>query len=132
MLSDRDKATSRVMRTLARIQLQCSLPVRLADGRSPVVLALPHDKFSSVVEQVAQYGDANVAVAYDDHIALLSFTRESMPTAGERAFQISRQSDIDMFIQYLKTQANKQTSVKVGGSAIPEVASPLQELEYAF
>lgn len=128
--TERDVATVRVSKSLARLLVHASLPVRDERGTSPVIVALPSDSLASVVEKVSRSGAANVIVAYREKMVLLPLSSEHEFTRDLNV--IGTESDIDMFVKYLEHQQTDSNQFGVESVAQPEIQAPLRELQYAF
>lgn len=131
---ERDTATRRVIRSLARMQQNLVLPVQLPDGSKPVVIALPHDSLSEIESKVAHYGSASVIVAYSDHMSIIAFektTGELFSTSASGA-TVHGDSDIDMLIHLLREQQSSNLAISITKQPLPQTVRPVQELQYSF
>lgn len=123
------------MKALARVVARDPLPVKLNDGSSPVVVALPEDPITDVTERVARVGGAaNVVVADTESFAIVAFvSRENNDPIGE-AVEVHHLSDAGMLVAWLSSTPDNCGSFRVKGQDTEPIESlpAIQEHEYAF
>lgn len=134
MSIERGEAIRRIMKAVARIAARGSLPVKLENGQSPVVVALPQDSVEHLSEQLVQAGgSANVLVAYPDHFYLVAMAETPSSSDLEEVAEVHHLSDVDMLLQWMKTLPEAGGTFKVNGSPAREHVSPVvKEMEYVF
>ena len=100
----RDDATRRVMKTLALTNSPASFPHRLADGSTPIVVALPNEYVSDVMNRVSSMGgNANVAVAFRDHFQTVVL---GTSLKGNESEVVEINQDISMGMFLIRVTAN--------------------------
>lgn len=122
----RDTAIRKVMKTLS--QRAGTLPLVLDDGTSPLVIAMPYEHVSEVMNRVASMGgEANVAVAFAKSYATLIMARTA-EQAGEYLI-INQDLSMGMFLITVKNHPGKKIRFQFRDvdANIPEVS---QELAY--
>lgn len=127
MASRRIELTKRVMKTIGCSAEPVEL-MKLEDGTSPLVVALPNEYVSDVFDRVtALGGQANIAVAYAKHFQTLTLTDRSV-TAGE--LEVNRDLSMGMLLIKMSRNPGKTIRVKVRDSAValPQIET---KLEYA-
>lgn len=126
--TDYDKATRRVMQTVARVLAKRPLPVRLEDGTSPIVVALPSDSVATLDARLARAGgSANIFVAYPEKLMLVAARDEHL---DDDVADIHPDSTVDMMILWLKSTPKGTGSIRVG--EVVADAPRVEEMEYAF
>jgi len=127
---DREKVIRRVMRTVAREQARSPLPVRLEDGSSPLVVALPGDSVADVFERVGGFGgSANLIVAYAERLKLLSIELNASSETREPA-DVHPVASIGMLCDWLDCTPDGSAQIRINDAfAAPPV---VRELAYAF
>lgn len=130
-MQSRSLATRRVMKTIARRVADQPLPVRLADGTSPVVVALPEDQLVDIGDQVKRLGGhANVFVALGDGLALIDFIVENGETQPS-AQPAHEATSMAMYVELLKLHVGTPCSVTVE-RGVSATAPSVRSLAYAF
>ncbi len=125
----RDDATRRVMKTVAHTFASEPLPFQLEDGTQPLVVALPSEYISEIVNRVISIGGkANIAVAFNDHfttIVLGDDAKQSMDV-----LEINQDLSMGMFLIKLQQNPGKSMRLKFRGvdANVPESSL---ELAYA-
>lgn len=133
MKNDRTIATRRVMKTLARYVSMRSLPIRLADGTSPVVVALPGDSVESLVEQIRTAGgQANVLVAFPEHIMLVGLGDAASTQPIQDYAEVHRLSDVGMLLEWMKTLPESGGAFNVHSDENPHRRPSVREMDYVF
>lgn len=123
----RDVATRKVMKTLG--QSAAGLPFRLEDGTSPLVIAMPYEHVSEVVNRVLSLGGrANVAVAFAKNYATLVMGRHIEGSGDE--IEITQDLSMGMFLIRVKSHPGQRVRFRFRDvdTNVPEVQ---QELAYA-
>lgn len=123
----RDAATRKVMKTIG--QREETLPLVLDDGTSPLVIAMPYEHVSEVINRVASLGgQANVAVAFAQSYATLIMARTTEYT-GEYLV-INQDLSMGMFLISVKNHPGQKIRFQFRDvdSNVPEIS---QELAYA-
>lgn len=130
------EATTRVMKALARLTARESLPVRLEDGHSPIVVSLPEDTVVDLVARVERAGgDANVVVAYPEFFAIAAFTGEYRSENIDDVATVHHLSNVDMLLTWLRSTPDNSGSIRVDDPSDCEntASDPVvREHEYAF
>lgn len=106
----RDDATRRVMKTVARTFDSEPLPLRLEDGTQPLVVALPSEYISEIVNRVVSIGgQANVAVAFNDHFTTIVLGNK----ADQSMHVLEINQDLSMGMFLIKLQQNPGKSMRL-------------------
>jgi len=106
----RDDATRRVMKTVARTFESEPLPLRLGDGTQPLVVALPSEYISEIVNRVISIGgQANVAVAFNDHFTTIALGNKTAQSV--HVLEINQDLSMGMFL--IKLQQNPGKSMRL-------------------
>jgi hypothetical protein len=133
--NDRENAIKRVVTTLPLLHAAHELPLRSEDGQGLLVVALPSDTLAYVSDQITSMGldsvGANVAVAYPDHITLLTLERTVPASATHDEAGVHEFSDIDMLVKLLRVQDSRTLTVSIAAGPRRVSAGSLHELEYA-
>jgi len=126
----RDDATRRVMKSLARPHASGALTLQLEDGTRPLVVSLPFEKVSEVVERVRSVGGrANVAVAHAKNFNTLVMDLSGMSATTRPVVEITEDLSMGMFI--IKIEANPRKSILFRFQDIEAgVPAASQELAY--
>lgn len=134
MMSVRSLATRRVMKTIARRLPMQPLPVRLADGTTPVIVTEPDDKLNAVATRVEHEGGrANVFVAFPDHLALIDFSVDSVSPILEQQQKAHQETSMSMYVAFLKHSPGERITVSMSSTAADAAAVPaVQDIAYAF
>jgi hypothetical protein len=123
-----DQATRRVMQAVARRVAHNPLPIRLEDGTSPIVVALPTDTVEAIDARLARAGgSANIMVAFPDKIMLITaLTAEYDNDIAD----VAPNSTVEMLIEWLQSTTTGTGSIRLREPrhSLPRV----EELEYAF
>jgi hypothetical protein len=107
-VSTRIERTKQVMRAVGGRNEPVKL-MKLDDGSSPLIVALPSDYISRVIGQVHRVGgSANVIVAYPNHFELLAL-QDGAPTQGELIIS----HDLSMGMLSIRLQANPGKRVRL-------------------
>ncbi|MDN3309541.1 hypothetical protein QWJ90_01215 [Microbacterium oryzae] len=119
------------MKTVARRSAVEPLPVRLSDGSTPVVVALPEDTLGSVATRVNGFGgEANVFVAFPEKLTLIDFRVSKHE--GETIEQLAQSTtSMAMYVDYLYLNPSRPSTITVdiGTDAI---APSVMNISYAF
>lgn len=134
MTTDRVEATRRVMKALARLASNGPLPVKLEDGTSPVVIAMPSDSVKDLAKQLKRAGGvANVLVAYPDHFALSALEETPSATSIDEVAEVNQLSDVDMLVHWMRTLPEHGGSFTVTGDKDSGDHAPMvQDMDYVF
>lgn len=122
----RDAATRKVMKTLS--QREGTLPLVLDDGTSPLVIAMPYEHVSEVMNRVASMGgQANVAVAFAKSYSTLIMARSAAHTGDYLV--INQDLSMGMFLITVKNHPGEKIRFQFRDvdANVPEVS---QELAY--
>lgn len=133
----RNEATQRIMKALARLVATEPLPVRLDDGSTPVVVAVPEEPVQDMLARLHRAGGAaNVVVDYVDSFYVASFFSSALPAAavGDPA-DVHNNSNVGMLIDWLLAQPHGAGAFRMNGARLSDSApeSPqVREHEYQF
>ncbi len=122
----RDVATRKVMKTLSHST--AGLPFTLQDGTSPLVIAMPYEHVSEVLNRVRSMGgQANVAVAFATNYATLVIGPETDFSGNE--MEINQDLSMGMFLIKVKSHPGQRVRFRFRDvdANVPEVR---QELAY--
>lgn len=126
--TERERATRRVMRTLTHWSATNRLPVRLEDGTSPVVIALPDDPMEEIeARRLRMGGYVNLVVAYPEYMLLLR-ARDEAET--DETAEIAPFSSVAMLVAWLQSTEKKSGSFRIRPAR--HVMPTVEQLEYAF
>ena len=134
-MNERDAATRRVMKSLARrAATHSALPVVNEDGAAPLLIALPGELLSVVAGRLdAMGGRANVVLAFPDRYRICGFTQQMVEEieSDEDAVTAHHESTIDMFFDVIAATPTGTLTLTIGvneAATLPRV----EDLEYAF
>lgn len=132
------EATRRVMKALARLVAREPLPVKLEDGTSPVVVAVPEEPVADMLARISRAGGrANVAIDYVDHFAIAACESKSLGEAIDSATsdhaEVHQLSTVGMLMTWIATQPNGSGAFTMTGpvDTVPPVPR-VREHEYQF
>lgn len=125
----RNLATRRVMKTVARRTPMEPLPVRLRDGSTPIVVALPEDTLKYVASLTDRFGGrANVFVAFPDTLKLIDFHIDHHELDGGDHQRAHSTMTMAMYVAYLGLNAGTPSKLNVDLAT----AESVHEIAYAF
>jgi hypothetical protein len=134
-MNERDAATRRVMKSLARRAMTQKLPCVNDEGVAPIVIALPGELLLTVVARVDDMGgSANVVLAFPDRYRVCGFTRNMVEEleSGDESVTAHGTSTIDMFFDVIASTATGALTLTIP-SAGDQVEKPqVEDSEYAF
>ena len=98
---------------IAREGAASILPVQVADGSRPVVLALETDLVSQVLRRVAESHHANVVVGTTQGIAILSFVAADGDDPSRESQTVHDDVDMGMLIASIPTLSDASGSLTI-------------------
>lgn len=128
--SKRDRATTRVMRAVARRSVVLGpLPVQADDGSYPVIVTLPDDTLGYMENRRKNIGrDANVVVAYPDRMVLIAM-RDGQ---REDAAPVDADASMALFVSWLQSTDMDRPAIRVTARADSRPRPSVEELAYVF
>lgn len=124
----RIQRTKRIMRTIG-LRAEPFQLFRLEDGTSPMVVALPNERISEVLDRVRRVGgSANVAVAYAKNFEMLTL-QDSASTNAQGELLISEDISIGLLALRLRENRGKTLRLKFRDA---DVEVPHFESEVAY
>ncbi len=133
----RNEATQRIMKALARLVATEPLPVRLDDGSSPVVIAVPEEPVKDMLDRLHRAGGAaNVVIDYVDSFSVVSFYSSDIPNAAsDDPADVHHNSNVGMLIDWIHAQPDGSAAFRMNGSEAPAPSMDvprIREHEYQF
>lgn len=125
MASRRIELTKRVMKTIGTSATPVHL-MKLDDGSSPLVVALPNENVSDVFDRVrAIGGNANIAIAYAKDFQMMTLSDRAV-SDGE--LEVNRDLSMGMLSIKMSQNPGKTIRIKVRESAValPQIETKLQ------
>ncbi|WP_417506203.1 hypothetical protein [Microbacterium sp.] len=120
------------MKTVARRTPIEPLPVRLRDGSTPIVVALPDDSLEYVISMTDRFGGhANVFVAFPEKLKLIDFQMDHNDTSDNGDQHGHSSMTMAMYVAFLGLTEGTPASLKVNVSGNPGAQS-VHEIAYAF
>lgn len=130
--TERDRATTRVMRAVARRSIVLGpLPVRASDGTYPVIVTLPDDTLDYMETRRDSIGrDSNVVVAFPERMVLIAM-RDGQ---SDDAAPIHRDQMMAMFVYWLQNTDMNRPAIRVADKEPGESSSRprTEDLAYIF
>ncbi len=126
--SDRDRATTRVMRAVARRSIVLGpLPVRADDGTYPVVVTLPDDTLEYMESRRNNIGrNANVMVAFPERMVLIAMRDGD----SDDAAPVDADLTMGMFVYWLQNTDMKHPAIRIAERV--ETRPVVEEVAYVF
>lgn len=130
----REQATSRVMKALARILARNSLPVKLENETSPVIVVLEDDPITEITKRLSRVGGrANLIVAYPQYFKLAAIQAIESGHIVDQTVDVHHLANAGMLIDWLKNSPLQSATFKLLATVENSTdAQPSQVLEYDY
>ena len=128
--TERDRATTRVMRAVARRSVVLGpLPVRAEDGSYPVIVTLPDDTLGYMESRRNHIGrSANVIVAYPERMVLIAM-RDGQ---SDDAAPVDSDASMALFVSWLQNTDMQRPAIRVTKRAETAARPRVEEIAYVF